>query len=89
MNLNTIAAKQKRIQNWREFLTISQVSPEVREKITNALALLGKILADSWRAGAVSSDAAAQIDHLERELDILNERIRLNSPVTLSRDLEK
>lgn len=89
MDLSSLAAKQKRIQSWREFLSITDVAPELREKISNALELLGKVLVDCWKSGSVSPDATAQMAHLERELEILNERVRLAAPETLSRDLEK
>lgn len=89
MHISELAAKQKRILDWKEFLAITQVHPKLKEKITSTLAVLSKILTDCWTAGAVTDQHQARILDLERELEMLNEDVRLTAAQTLSREVEK
>lgn len=89
MDISQLAAKQKRILEWRDFLETSSLSPKLAEQISSTLEVYAKILVDCWKKGGVSTDAAAQLAHTERELEMLNESVRLNAPRTLPRELDK
>lgn len=89
MKISDLAAVQKRILAWKDFLTISTASPQLKEKVASTLGVLSKILVDCWNSGEVSTDDKARILDLERQLEVLNEDIRLSAAQTLSRDLEK
>ena len=89
MDLSSLARHQKRILDWKDFLEINEVPTNLRERISNSLALYGKILVDCSNNGVISQEALNRMGHYERELEMLNEDVRLTTAQTISRDVEK
>lgn len=89
MEISQISSIFKRIAEMRSFLTISSASDDIKMRCSNTLEVLSKVLIDCWKAGVVGSSQSAQISHLLRELEDLNERIRLSGGQTLAKSFEK
>lgn len=89
MDISQLSAKQKRIQTFKEFLQNKSVSDEIREKVTTLLEVYGNILVESWKRGEVTQDAEYQMRDCERELEMLNDDIRLECAETRSRAFDK
>ena len=78
MDLATIAAKQKRANDWGAFVADGGAQDKtIRAAIEDRLAQFKAALKRVWEAGAVSSDDAAVITDLERQLVQLNEEARI------------
>ena len=89
MDITSLATKQKRALDWKNFLDNSNVSPKLKELIISNLSVYSKLLSDCWKSGQVSTSTEAHLISLETDLEDLNEQVRLATPQTQSRDLEK
>lgn len=89
MDLTAIAAKQKRLRDWSEFLETKGLPERLRQRVSTTLELYRKVLFECWESKQISPDSAFKIADLERTLEDLNEEIRLQVPVTQSRQFEK
>ncbi len=77
MQLATLAAKQKRILDWREFLRGGGTSnPHLRAQTKATLLELSQLLAACWSAKSVTPEQESRIADLERRLEALNEESR-------------
>ena len=76
MDPRQLAAKQKRIAFWQNYL--SEVSDSaLRAATSEKLTELSQLLARCWSAQVVSSEDEAAIATLERQLESLNETARI------------
>lgn len=87
MEISDLAAKQKRIQEWRESVETANIPPQMIDQITNTIEVYSKVLIDCWKKGSCSSENEAKLNSLERELESFEESIRLSTPDTLPRYL--
>jgi hypothetical protein len=80
MDLAWLAAKEKRLKYWKEFVEDGGV-PDFSLKQTTLTKLneLQQLLGALWEKGGSSPEEAKQLANLERELEDLNEQARLNS----------
>lgn len=86
MDLSRIAAKQKRILDWRQFLETPDLPSSIRDHISNTVEVYAKILIDCWKKGVCSRELLDRLSSLERELEMLNDSVRLAAHTTLNRD---
>lgn len=89
MDISQLAAKQKRILEWRDFLEVSNIPQNLKDRISNTLEVYAKILIDCWKKGSCSPEYVAQLANVERELEMMNDSVRLTASRTLPRELEK
>jgi hypothetical protein len=87
LNQSRLAARQKRYQQWKEFLETPGIAPHLKSSLTQLLSVYGNVLVDLWKSG--SEQAETKLQSLERELETLNESIRLTSAYTLGREHNK
>ena len=89
MQISYIAAKQKRILDWAEFVQHGGVpDPALRRETEAKISEFKKIIAGCWIAGVVSPADEAKILDLERSLEQLNEeaRILVGGNISLKKD---
>jgi hypothetical protein len=78
MDIATLAAKQKRANDWSEFIAHGGAQdPVVRRAIEERLATFRGALKRVWEAGSIGAADAAEIADLERQLVQLNEEARV------------
>lgn len=80
MEISRLASKNKRIQDWRRFLSEeTSVSARVRAETESLLSELAEVLSGCWAAKKVSDEDEQQISDLERKLEELNDQGRLKT----------
>lgn len=89
MDLSTLAAKQKRVRDWSEFLFTDGLDESLRLELGTTLELYKKVLVSCWERQTISADDQRLMASYERQLEELNDRVRLSAPVTMSRDFSK
>ena len=78
MRITRLAAKQKRLRDWRDFLP-SVRDGALRTTIESRLAQYGAVLAQCWETGTVDPAQESTIVDLERQLEQLNDEVRLRA----------
>ena len=79
MELNRLAAKQKR---YKDILLLSETTVQnvrLKTKLLNTLSAYRATLADCWRKQTIGPDDVTRIDSLERELETLCGDARLQA----------
>jgi len=76
MEISELAAKQKRVLDWRAMLPLVQ-DLEVRRETETKLAQFSELLYRTWRSGTVDQASQAAIVGLERQLEQLNDEGRI------------
>ena len=89
MDLSTLAAKQKRVRDWSEFLFTDGLDEALRLELGTTLELYKKVLVSCWERQTISADDQRLMASYERQLEELNDRVRLSAPVTMSREFSK
>ena len=77
MELSSLAAKQKRLKDWREGLAYMVQDERLRQKTSEAVDKLSAVLVRCWENQAISEKDAADIVDLERQLERMNELARM------------
>jgi hypothetical protein len=77
MNLASLAAKQKRLQTWKNLLTTQVQEDELRTEFATGLSRYASLIARCWKAGKITDKDVLEIDDLERRLEQLEENGRL------------
>lgn len=78
METASLAAKQKRANDWSAFIAEGGVQdPTLRQTFEARLTTFRAVLKRVWEAGTVSSTDAAEIADLERQLTQLDEEARV------------
>jgi hypothetical protein len=78
MKLPSLAAKQKRILDWTEFMEHGGIpDAHLRERTAAALTAFKEVIAKCWAEGVINAEDEARIVDLERTLELLNEEARL------------
>ena len=78
LELSRLAAKQKRLQDWRKFLSQGSVQPEELKQRTNkVLEDYAAVLEHCWEEKNLTDENLKKIDDLERQLEELNEEARV------------
>ena len=84
MDIARLAAKQKRVENWRALLSSTSITPDVADQISKNLDILTKKLASCVASGTLNDSDLKEIDDLERLLEDAHELSRLKSKPRLS-----
>ena len=85
MDTSRLASKNKRVQDWRRFLSEeTSVSASVRAETETLLREFAGLLADCWAAKMVTVKDDERISDFERKLEQLNETGRLRTSCTTS-----
>lgn len=80
MEISRLASKNKRIQDWRRFLSEeTSINARVRAETEALLLELAEVLSVCWAAKSVSDKDEQQISDLERKLEELNDQGRLKT----------
>lgn len=78
MDLATLSAKQKRANDWANFIAAGEAhDPMIRAAIEQRLTAFRGALKRVWEAGNFSAADEATIEDLERQLVQLNEEARV------------
>jgi hypothetical protein len=85
MDLTRLAAKQKRLNSWRDFLESGGAQVlDLRSRTLAALNQYSDLLEKCWEASnssytnPINPEHLSQIEDLERQLEELNEEARLS-----------
>jgi hypothetical protein len=78
-----LASKQKRLREWNKFLETNNLSEDTAKNLKVKLSQYGNLLVSYFNNQ--DEKTVHQIKNLERELESLNEFIRLNYTKTLDR----
>ena len=76
MELDILAAKQKRLRDWSNFLKEQPVKYEVKVKTQALLELYARALYDCWKKRSLDQSDIFKLDDYERQLEQLNEEAR-------------
>ncbi|MBN8550675.1 MAG: hypothetical protein J0M12_15270 [Deltaproteobacteria bacterium] len=77
MELSALAAKQKRIQTWSQFIESEVQEPSLRNRFTSTLDRYRTTLVRAWKAGSISQEDENEMNDLERQLEQLDDEARL------------
>lgn len=77
MELATLAAKQRRIKDWTDFIVTEVKSEKLKERMTSTLNSYKELVTQCWKASAISADDASKLADLERRLVQLDEEARV------------
>lgn len=78
MDLATLSAKQKRANDWADFIAAGEVhDSQIKSAMEERLAAFRAALKRVWEAESISAADEAAIEDLERQLVQLNEEARL------------
>ena len=61
MILSILSAKQKRVQEWREFLLMDNIPERLKQEIAANLEVYGRIIKECADSGSISSDAEVRL----------------------------
>ena len=76
MELDILAAKQKRLISWQNFLKEQPIKYEIKVKTQAILHLYAELLFTCWKKRSVDAQDLAKLDDFERQLEQLNEESR-------------
>jgi|GEM_PF-1256061 len=79
MELQRLAAKQKRYQDIKNFAQHEVQDTLLRSELDKTLQSYKRALADCWSKQTVSAEDALHIDSIERTLDNLHNEARLRA----------
>ena len=79
MDKTRLAACQKRLKTWQEFLDSHYVADNVRTKTIDLMKEYRNLLTKCWENDAISSNDLESLTNLERRLESLNEHARLRT----------
>ncbi len=79
MDLSRLAAFQKRLRDWEEYLSspLNVHSTVLRQDILNSLQEYKSVLASCWENSSVTPADEAKLKDIERDLDRMHEDARL------------
>lgn len=77
MELSSLAAKQKRVKDWREGLSFMVQDESLRKKTKEQIQRLEAVLLRCWESQAITEKDALEIADLERQLERANELARV------------
>lgn len=78
MQLSRLAAQQKRILDWQEFLAQGGApTPKIRAESEAAITRLKTLIARSWQAKVITTEDESEIARLLARIEMLNEEARL------------
>ena len=72
-----LARRQKRLQNWRNFLKEEVEDPTITNRTTKLLDQYQTVITRCWEAEAISAGDELELTSLERELEELDELARM------------
>ena len=76
-SLARLAAKQKRLKDWRAFAASEIQDAGVLRKTEEMLKQYSTVLAEAWESRELTAEGEARIANLERQLEQLNEEARM------------
>lgn len=79
MNLDRLAACQKRILAWQDFLETHEISNSVRLKTLDTIKEYRNLLVRCWEQNRITDEDVNHLNDLERRLEGLNEDARLRT----------
>jgi hypothetical protein len=77
MKLSSLTAKQKRANDWAQFVETESVPPPLQQQIRATVEAFRKLLDQCWESQTISESDVAAIADFERRLELLNEEARL------------
>ena len=89
MDISQLAAKQKRYREWKEFMLNPSVPLGVKERLEATVSQYGNLIVKIWDDGGLSGYLIDELANLERELEMLNETVRLQGAQTMDRNFNK
>jgi hypothetical protein len=89
MDISQIAAKQKRYREWKEFLFNPSIPLQVKDQLESTVGHYGSMIVKIWDDGASSPHLIAELEDIERQLEMLNDSVRLQGAQTMSREFNK
>jgi hypothetical protein len=89
MDISQLAAKQKRYREWKEFLLNPSISHTTKESLEATVSQYGNLIVKIWEDGAQSPFLIAELEDIERQLEMLNESVRLQGTQTMGREFDK
>ena len=89
MDISQLSAKQKRYREWKEFLNNASVPEKVKKSLEISLNEYGRFIVQVWDAGTITTDDDAHMQNIERQLEMLNDSVRLLGAKTMGREFNK
>ena len=89
MDNSQISAKQKRYQEWRKFIENPSVPEVLKKDLEVSLNEYGKLIVQIWDSGTLTHDDDQKLKNIERELEMLNESVRLQGARTMGREFDE